>query len=172
MTNVASAHWYAISTRARHEKVVQQQLVNKDIEVFLPTVSKWSRWKDRRKKIDWPLFGGYCFARFAMQDTLAILRCVGVVRIVSFGGRPTPIAPHEIESLQIVLSKQMANDPCPFIPEGAMVEVTGGPLRGVFGRLQRKDAQRAVVVLSVDLIGQGLRVEVDAGDVAVHHGSS
>ena len=36
----------------------------KHVEVFLPTITKWSRWKDRKKKIDWPLFPGYCFARF------------------------------------------------------------------------------------------------------------
>jgi transcriptional antiterminator NusG len=169
MTPNSAPNWYAISTRARHEKIVQQQLVSKQIEVFLPTVARWSRWKDRRKKIDWPLFAGYCFARFAMTDTLPILRCAGVLRIVSFGGAPAPIAPHEIHSLQVVLSKEMAGDPCPFIREGMMVEVTDGPLRGVVGRLLRKDAHRAIVVLSVDLIGQALRVEVAAGDIATCH---
>ena len=46
-----------------------------------------------------------------------------------------------------------------------MVEVVHGPLSGVIGRLVRKDAQRARLVLSVDLIGQGVSVEVDAADV-------
>ena len=32
-------------------------------------------------------------------------------------------------------------------------------------RLVRKDAKRATLVLSVDLIGQGVSVEVDAADV-------
>ena len=51
-------------TRSRHEQVVREQLEQKHIEAFLPTVTRWSRWKDRKKKIDWPLFPGYCFARF------------------------------------------------------------------------------------------------------------
>jgi len=46
-----------------------------------------------------------------------------------------------------------------------MVEVVHGPLIGVIGRLVRKDAQRARLILSVDLIGQGVSVEVDAADV-------
>jgi transcription antitermination factor NusG len=46
-----------------------------------------------------------------------------------------------------------------------MVEVMHGPLRGVVGRLMRKDAQHARLVLSVDLIGQAVSVEVDAADV-------
>ena len=51
------------------------------------------------------------------------------------------------------------------IREGMMVEVVHGPLRGVVGRLMRKDAPKARLVLSVDLIGQAVSVEVDAADV-------
>jgi transcription antitermination factor NusG len=51
------------------------------------------------------------------------------------------------------------------IHEGMMVEVVYGPLRGVIGRLMRKDASHARLVLSVDLIGQAVSVEVDAADV-------
>ena len=56
--------WYAIWTRSRHEQVVREQLERKQVEAFLPTVTRWSRWKDRKKQIAWPLFPGYCFARF------------------------------------------------------------------------------------------------------------
>ena len=51
------------------------------------------------------------------------------------------------------------------IHEGMMVEVVHGPLNGVVGRLMRKDAPKARLVLSVDLIGQAVSVEVDAADV-------
>ena len=63
--------WFAIWTRSRHEQVVREQLERKQFDAFLPTIPKWSRWKDRKKKIDWPLFPGYCFARFDPADTLA-----------------------------------------------------------------------------------------------------
>jgi len=46
-----------------------------------------------------------------------------------------------------------------------MVSVVHGPLKGVVGRLVRKDAPKARLVLSVDLIGQAVSVEVDAADV-------
>ena len=49
---------------ARTRRSCTSSSTRKDIEVFLPTVTRWSRWKDRKKKIDWPLFPGYCFARF------------------------------------------------------------------------------------------------------------
>jgi transcription antitermination factor NusG len=162
---VANAHWYAIWTRSRHEQMVRDQLTQKAIEAFLPTVTRWSRWKDRRKKIDWPLFPGYCFARFDPIDRLAVLKCAGVVSIVGFeGGEPAPIPEQEIDGIRRLITSSLAYDPCPFIREGEMVEVVHGPLKGVVGRLVRKN-DKARLVLSVDLIGQAVSVDVDAADV-------
>jgi transcription antitermination factor NusG len=48
-----------------------------------------------------------------------------------------------------------------------MVEVTHGPLKGVFGRLIRKGTH-ARLILAVDLIGQAVSVEVDASDVKAY----
>ena len=88
--------WYAIWTRSRHENVVREQLERKGYEAFLPTITKWSRWKDRKKKIDWPLFPGYCFARFDSKERLPILSCTGVVNIVSFDGEIAPIVAQQL----------------------------------------------------------------------------
>ena len=157
--------WFAVWTRSRHEKAVYDQLARKQIETFLPTIPRWSRWKDRKKKIDWPLFPGYCFARFDPDDALPVLKCSGVVNIVGFEGKPAPIPEIELESIRVLVGSDLQYDPCPLIREGMMVEVVHGPLRGVIGRLMRKDAPRARLVLSVDLIGQAVSVEVDAADV-------
>jgi transcription antitermination factor NusG len=160
--------WFAIWTRSRHEQVVREQLERKQFEAFLPTITKWSRWKDRKKKIDWPLFPGYCFARFDPNDALAILKCTGVVNIVSFEGKPAPIPPYELDSIRLLIDSELQFDPCPLIHEGMMVEVVHGPLRGVVGRLMRKDPHKARLVLSVNLIGQAVSVEVDAADVKAY----
>jgi len=159
------AEWFAIWTRSRHEQVVRQQLERKRVDAFLPTITRWSRWKDRKKKVDWPLFPGYCFARFDPADALSIVKCTGVVNIVSFEGKPAPIPEYELESIRLLVGSELQFDPCPLIHEGMMVSVVHGPLRGVVGRLMRKDASKARRVLSVDLIGQAVSVEVDASDV-------
>jgi transcription antitermination factor NusG len=159
-----SPEWFAIWTRSRHEKLVRDQLQQKGVEVFLPTITKWSRWKDRKKQIEWPLFPGYCFARFEASERLPVLKCEGVVTIVGTEGLPSPIPPIEIESIRQLIDSELAFDPCPLIKEGMMVEVKAGPLKGVVGRLIRKGAH-ARLVLSVDLIGQAVSVEVDAADV-------
>ncbi len=156
--------WYAIWTRSRHEKIVSEQLDRKGVEAFLPTITRWSRWKDRKKQVAWPLFPGYCFARFESDDRLPILKCVGVVNIVSFDGEPAPIPDFEIHAVRRLVESELLYDPCPLIRKGMMVEVVHGPLRGVVGRLVRKGSH-ARLVLSVDLIGQAVSVEVDAADV-------
>jgi transcriptional antiterminator NusG len=165
---VSDAHWFAIWTRSRHEQVVRQQLERKHIESFLPTITRWSRWKDRKKRIDWPLFPGYCFAQFDPDDSLSILKCTGVVNIVSVEGKPAPIPEYELDSIRLLIGSELQFDPCPMIREGEMVEVVHGPLRGVVGRLMRKDTKTARLVLSVNLIGQAVSVEVDAADVKAY----
>ena len=159
--------WYAVWTRSRHEQVVREQLERKGLEAFLPTITRWSRWKDRKKQIDWPLFPGYCFVRFNGAERLPVLKCTGVVNIVSFDGDIVPIPEHEIESIRRLVESDLQFDPCPLIREGMMVEVTHGPLKGVVGRLVRKGSH-ARLMLSVDLIGQAVSVEVDASDVKAY----
>lgn len=158
------AHWFAVWTRSRHERSVHGQLVERGIEAFLPTVTRWSRWKDRRKQVEWPLFPGYCFARFEPAERLAVLKCTGVASIISFNGEPAPIPEHEIEAIRILVTSVLPYDPCPLLKTGTKVEVVHGPLKGIVGKLQRKGTQ-ARLVLSVDLIGKGVSVQVDAADV-------
>lgn len=156
--------WYAVWTRSRHEQKVRDQIAQKGLDAFLPTITRWSRWKDRKKKIDWPLFPGYCFARFDAGDRLPVLKCPGVVTIVSFDGEIAAIPDRQIEGIRQLVGSELQYDPCPLINEGSAVEVVHGPLAGVVGRLVRKGAH-ARLVLSVDLIGQAVSVEVDAADV-------
>lgn len=167
MTGTDAAAWYAIWTRSRHEQVVRQQLEQKGIDAFLPTVLRWSRWKDRKKQVEWPLFPGYCFARFTPEQRIPVLKCVGAVNIVSFNGAPAPIPEHELTSIRQLVESSLQFDPCPLIHEGDKVEVTHGPLKGVVGRLVRKGTH-ARLILAVDLIGQGVSVQVDASDVKAY----
>jgi transcriptional antiterminator NusG len=159
-----SLRWYALWTRSRHEKLVHDRLGGSGIEVFLPTIVRWSYWKDRKKQIDWPLFPGYCFARFGAMDMSSVRACDGVASIVGISGDPSPIADREIEDVRRLLHSELSADPCPFVKEGAAVVVTHGPLRGVTGRLIRKGAN-ARLVISIELIGRAVSVEMHAADV-------
>jgi transcription antitermination factor NusG len=121
-------------------------------------------WKDRRKKIAWPLFPGYCFTHIDPAESLPVLKCSGVVRLVSHEGLPAVIPDQEIEDIRTLVTSELQYDPCPLIKIGQMVEVIAGPLKGVSGRLIRKGGNERLV-LSVNLIGQGVSVQIDASDI-------
>jgi transcriptional antiterminator NusG len=157
--------WYAVRTRARHEKKVHAQFADRPgIDAFLPLRERRSRWKDRIKRVQEPLFPGYCFARFRHPDRLRVLKAVGVVGLVGSGGEPEPIPDREIEAIRTLAGSRLSFEPFPFLAEGMMVEVIRGSLMGIRGRLQRKDREFRVV-LSVTLIRQSVSVVIDAADV-------
>ena len=159
-----AAAWFAVRTRSRAEKVVADHLASRGLEAFLPLVTRWSRWKDRKKAVEWPLFPGYCFARFDPRRQLVVLSSPSVVTIVSFANELAAIPDEQIDSLRTLVSSDLKYDPAPFIREGHRVAVVSGPLAGVVGRLIRK-GEHARLILSVDLIGQAVSAEVDAADV-------
>jgi transcription antitermination factor NusG len=159
-----STHWYAIRTRSRSEKIVRDQLVGRGIEEYLPLVKRISHWKDRKKVIEWPLFQGYCFARFCNEQGLTVLQTPGVVEIVGSGRRPEPILEEEILALRHVMSQRRPYESHPYLEEGMTVSVTRGPFEGIKGTLVRKgDGCR--LVLSIHLIRQSVAVHIDADDV-------
>ncbi|GKS58290.1 transcription termination factor NusG domain protein [Nitrospira sp.] len=158
--------WFAVQTRSRHEKLVRNQLTQHNIEPFLPSFTRVSQWKDRKKKIEFPLFPGYCFARFIpRQHRYTVLQCPGVVRIVGSPEMPEIVPDVEIESLRLVLEQSYPHCEHPFLREGMAVEVIRGPLKGARGHLVRH-ARNCRLVLSVTLIQRAVAVEINDSDIA------
>lgn len=160
--------WYALRTRSRHEKRAHLQLEAAGVEVFLPLIRRWRQWKDRRKQVEFPLFPGYCFARFAGDQRVTVLRAPGVVQIVGSRGGPVSIPEEEIAAIQRLVTSTLPYDPHPYLNAGMPVEVVRGPLAGLTGILLRKGG-RARFVISVNLIQQAASVELDATDVVPLH---
>lgn len=157
-------HWYALHTRSRHEKVARDQLTAKGITNLLPLWRKRSVWKDRVKMIDEPLFRGYMFGYFALENKLAVLQSIGVVRIVSFNGKPIPVPEEQIQAVKTMVEKRLAYDPHPFLKEGMRVRVKHGVLAGAEGILLAKKHHYRLVI-SVDLIQQSVAVDIDSASV-------
>lgn len=158
--------WYAIHTRARHEKVVARQLAEKELEAFLPLRLEVHRWKDRYKKVEVPLFNGYVFVQFPWQPSLrlAVLTTPGVLRIVGFGQRDTPVPDEQIEALRRVLHSQALLHPHRYLRVGQRVKVINGALAGVEGILVRvKTSER--LVIAVGAIRQAVALELSGYEV-------
>jgi len=134
------------------------------VEHFLPLYESVRIWKDRRVKLQLPLFPGYVFVRLALRDRLRVLQVPSVVRLVGFNGHPAALPDREIEALRASVAMQLRAEPHPYLTVGRRVRIKSGPLAGVEGILTRKkNAFR--VVLSLDFILRSAAVEVDISDI-------
>jgi transcription antitermination factor NusG len=145
--------------------------MKKRIETFLPLIEKWSRRKDRRKKIKLPLFPGYLFVRTMMDPYihLEILKTDSVVRILGNDGRPESIPDDQIFSIQTLIKNGVAITPYPYLKEGMRVRVVNGPLLGIEGILIKTKTQKNRLVISVDLLKESASVEIDEDDIEPIH---
>lgn len=153
--------WYAAYTSANHEKRVAEQLAGRSVEHFLPIYQVVRRWKDRRVKLQLPLFPGYIFVRLALHDRLRVLQTPGVVRLVGFGETPSALPQDEIDALRTSLAAGIRAEPHPYLRVGRRVRVKSGPLTGMEGVLKRIKNQDRLVI-SLDMILRSVAVEVSA----------
>ena len=156
--------WYVLQTHSRHEKQVRDRLSAVGIEPLLPLGKQCRQWSDRKVWTTLPLFGGYCFANFALARSLAVLQIPGVARIVGIL-RPEPIPAEEIAVLQQVSSVNPMMEPCDYFTEGAWVEVIRGPLVGLRGQLVRRASHHGLVIRA-SLLQRAVLVRIETHDVA------
>ena len=161
----AEVRWYVAQTSCHHEKRVAQQLASRGIQHFLPLYEKVSRWKDRRVRLQMPLFPGYIFVRMPLRERLRALEISSVACLVGFGGVATPMPDFEIDALQKGLASQLRAEPHPYLRVGRCVRIKSGPLAGLEGILIRKKGSLRFV-LSVDLIQRSVAADVDVADIA------
>ena len=153
--------WYVAYTYPRHERAVAEQLEHKSVETFLPTFPQISQWKDRKVKLDVPLFPGYVFARIAAQERLKVLSVPGVVRMLSHRGMLAPASDDEIHTLKLCIKDKASLRPHPFLAIGDRVRVREGVLEGVQGIVVRYN-NGCKLVVSIALIQQSVSMEIDA----------
>ena len=165
VATAAQVRWYAVYTCANHEKRVADQLACRSVEHFLPQYESVRRWKDRRVRLQLPLFPGYLFVHLAEQERLRVLQVPGVVRLVGFHGSPTPMPEEDLERIRQFLGQGWRAEPHPYLQTGRRARVVHGPLAGMEGIvLRRKNRSRLVV--SFDLIHRSMAIETDEGDLA------
>lgn len=128
-------HWYAFVTRPRHEKKVKSYLDGAGIETYLPLKKTLNQWKDRKKWVESPLFSCYIFAKIPYIYRYDVLKTTGVVRIVSFNNRPTPVLDEEIEAIKLFLASNIDVNVHDGFVKGDDVRINSGPLSGMEGYL-------------------------------------
>ena len=155
-----SLPWYALQVRPRFEKVIASTLLNKGYEGFLPLYRHRSRWSDRMKEVQLPLFSGYLFCRLDLNRRLPVLITPGVMHIVGIGKIPHPVDEFEIAALQSIVVSGLQAEPRSYLSIGERVRIELGPLAGTEGILTSLKGSSRLVV-SVNLLQRSVSVEID-----------
>lgn len=161
----AQFNWFAAYTRPHHEKVSAASLRQRGYEILFPSYRLASRWKDRVKQLELPLFPGYLFVRCDPVKRLPVLQTPGLLHLVSDRNGPLPVPEVEVENLRLALSSRARLEPVPFLKAGDRIMVRHGPLAGLEGILvAKRDSLR--VVISVELLARSVAVEIDGACLA------
>ena len=160
--------WYVLHTKSRFENVVNDGLINKSMEAFLPKVKVRSKRRDRKAMITVPLFPGYLFVKtdLSPHNHLEIVKTTGAVRLIGTKNGPVPVSQTAIESLKIIVEGNNQVSTGYRLKNGDRVIVVSGPFAGVSGIFVRYRGQERVVV-NIEALGQYASVEVHKEDVEI-----
>jgi len=160
--------WYVLHTKSRFENVVNDGLIKKSIEAFLPKIKVRSKRRDRKAIIRVSLFPGYLFVKSNLNpyEHIEIVKTVGAVRIVGNKDGPLAVPQGNIESLKIMVAGNNDVTTGKHFRKGDMVMVINGSFAGVTGTFIRYKGKERVVVY-IESLGQFASVEVSADDVEI-----
>jgi transcription antitermination factor NusG len=152
--------WYAIYTNPRAEKLVYQRLVEDEIETFLPLQKTFRVWSDRKKLIEKPLLPSYIFVNTIAKHFPQIYKIKGVVKLVSFEGKPVSIPKNQIDNLRLLVDSDADIEvTSENFAQGDNVEVISGSLVGLTGELIKIGSKNRVVI-RIDRLDQNLVVKI------------
>jgi transcription antitermination factor NusG len=155
--------WYVLFVRTNQEKRVADSLAARAVEHYLPCYSSIRKWKDRRVKLEIPLFPGYIFVHLPLLDKRNVLTVPNIVSLVGSSRGAAEIAEEEIQGIRRGLEQGTAQ-PHPYLKQGDRVMITTGIMSGMEGVLLRRQ-NGARIVICLDSIFRAFVVEVDEGSV-------
>lgn len=97
--------WYAVYTKPRWEKKVNQLLTAKGVETYCPLNKVSRQWSDRVKVVQEPLFKSYVFTRISPDEMTNVRMTNGVLNFVYWNNKPALIKDKEIELIKNFLDE-------------------------------------------------------------------
>lgn len=138
--------WYLIQCKARQDARAEENLRRQGFLCFRPMYEGESPSAKKAKGIAESLFPGYLFVQLGAQDNWSVLRSTrGVLRVVSFGGKPTAIDTTLVEQLR--QRRFVTQEPGVQLVSGEMVRIEEGPFASFDAVFLEMDGDARVVLL-------------------------
>lgn len=158
----ARHEWFAVYTAFRSEKQVAAQLRKKNVEVYLPLISRTKRYMRKLKTYQIPMLGCYVFVKIQQSQAITVLETERVVKIISDHGHPIPIREEEINVLKRIEGLDIAVENGPVVlSAGDRVVIKKGNLAGLNARLLKQTGRKTFMV-ELESIGLSLQLIIDA----------
>ncbi|MDD3667491.1 MAG: UpxY family transcription antiterminator [Bacteroidales bacterium] len=153
--------WFALYVQPRKEKVVEQELLKRGYEVYLPIKQVLRQWKDRKKIIEVPLIPSYIFMNIEEREMWNIVRINGCVKFIWFNGKACPIPDNQIDSIKLLLEKKVEIEQTSINPSsGDLVRIIEGDFTGLVGVFLHKKEKNNFAV-RVTSLGIDLTITID-----------
>ena len=150
-------NWYALYTKPRNEKKVEEQLHKMGLEVFCPKVSVVKQWSDRKKKVSQPLIPSYVFIKIKEQERDLVFSVSGVVRYLFFLGKPAIIKESEINAMKETLNHDFKEVGVMDLEKGQKFTIEEGTFKGQEATFLEQKANK--IVLRLESLGIKLILE-------------
>lgn len=153
--------WFALYVQPRKEKVVEQELLKRGYEVYLPIKQVLRQWKDRKKIIEVPLIPSYIFMNIEEREMWNIVRINGCVKFIWFNGKACPIPDNQIDSIKLLLEKKVEIEQTSINPSsGDLVRIIEGDFTGLVGVFLHKKEKNNFAV-RISSLGIDLTITID-----------
>ena len=154
-------YWFAVQTKAKHERRVAAELEEKGVVVFLPLFTEVHQWSDRKRKVEIPLFDTYLFVRVGedRKTRVTVLQTNGVFRFVGSRGAGVVIPDEQVEAIRAIVSNNIPFVPYPFLGVGKKVRIRGGSLEGLQGVILSINGDQSLIV-SVESIQKSIAIRI------------
>ena len=158
--------WYVIHTKVREEFRALENLENQGFEVFLPTCQVQKKSQETIKLATEPLFSRYLFIRLSdvSSNWYPIRSTRGVSQLLRFGQSIEPVVIPDaiVECLQ---QRCFEKEPLhKLFQAGELLEITKGPLKGLFGlfqKLQTLPNGMTRALLLVEILGSVQKISLN-----------
>jgi transcriptional antiterminator RfaH len=147
-------NWYCVHTRPRKEEQVASYLGSAlGRKTYFPKITRQKTIRRVRRIVSGPLFPRYLFCQMELTAHYRAVRYAPeVIDIVNFGERPAIVSESIIEELMSWAGEKIdIINLQPLLKPGELVEITGGPMRGLHATImnQRNDGERVAVLLTM-----------------------
>ena len=157
--------WYVFYTFPRAEKVVNNELQQRNYECFLPLYKTIRIWRNRQRKMIYsPLFPGYVFVRTNEIEIYNILKIPQICTCVKCGNKPSIVPNKEIEGIKALLGLENEIFVEHGFVEGEHVRITRGALLGHQGILLKQKGKYRFGI-KLDSIKQVATIDINVSIV-------